>query len=160
MRNQKGPAVWMKNVRNSAIYNFRLFNIHRTCNVGVTLFKSPAIMVTQAKISIQFMDLVLLSLQVVAYARRVFALYRCGKLMSIRCPPFITITKKRKEKTEKVVLWPACRLLSLLVTFMNCFFSVLFSNPGGRSPMHQGSQDGTMVSIFCCCWMFCLFILY
>lgn len=24
--------------------------------------------------------------------------------MSIRCPPFITITKKRKEKTEKVVL--------------------------------------------------------
>ena len=60
----------MKNVRNRAIYNFRLFNIHRTCNVGVTLFKSPAIMVTQAKILIQFMDLVLLSLQVVAYARR------------------------------------------------------------------------------------------
>ena len=50
----------MKNVRNRAIYNFRLFNIHRTCNVCVTLFKSPAIMVTQAKILIQFMDLVLL----------------------------------------------------------------------------------------------------
>lgn len=93
----------MKNVRNRVIYNFRLFNIHRTCNVGVTLFKSPAIMVTQAKILIQFMDLVLLSLQVVAYARRVFALYRCRKLMSIRCHPFITITKKRKEKTEIVV---------------------------------------------------------
>lgn len=90
----------MKNVRNRAIYNFRLFNIHRTCNVGVTLFKSPAIMVTQAKILIQFMDLVLLSLQVAAHALRVFALYRCR----IRCPPFITITKKRKEKTEKAVL--------------------------------------------------------
>ena len=97
----------MKNVRKRAIYNFRLFNIHRTCNVGVTLFKSPAIMVSQAKILIQFMDLVLLSLQVAAHALRVFALYRCRKLMSIRCPSFTTITKKRKEKTEKVVLWHA-----------------------------------------------------
>lgn len=52
--------------------------------------------------------LVLLSMQVVAHALGVFAVNRCGILMSIRCPPFITITKKRKVKGRKIAFWPVC----------------------------------------------------
>ena len=42
-------------------------------------------------------------------------------------------------------------VLASMLLSMYCLLSVPFSNPGGRSPMHQGSQDGSMVSIFCCC---------
>lgn len=59
--------------------------------------------------------------------------------------------KEEGKDGESSVVASMPAFVPLLVTFMTCLFSVLISNPGGRSPMHQGSQDGTMVSIFCCC---------